>query len=257
MQIFQQFFKELKSSEVLSEALKKKISPIAVTGVSHIHKVQLVCSHSADKVSLVITGSEAEAKKICDDINQMADTEKAVLFPSKELSLTHTESASADYEQQRISALAKAIRNECSVICAGIEAVMQPVIPPDFLIENIISIDSSTQIDTEKLALQLVSCGYQRGDMVEGAGQFSVRGSIIDIFPVQFHQPVRIELWGDEIDSISYFETETQIRTESVERIEIPPASEIIYDSKILAGKISELVKTVRGKHAETVFQGL
>lgn len=258
MKIFQNFFGELKSSQVLADSIKKRISPISVSGLSNIHKAQLLYTNSAEgKVCLVVTGSEASAKRICDDINEMADSEIAVLFPSKELSLTHSEGASADYEHQRIYALAKAIRNECRIICTGIEAVMQPTVPPDILIDSIITIESDSEIQTEKLSLALSASGYQRCEMVEGAGQFSIRGSIIDIFPVQSKLPVRIELFGDDVDSISYFETDTQRRTEHIEKIEIPPASELVYNSEILIEKISEFKKTVRGKHAETVKQNL
>lgn len=258
MKIFQQFFSELKSSETLANALKRKISPVSVTGVSNIHKAQLIYTHSPEnKISLVITGSEAAAKKLCDDINEMAGNETAVLFPSKELSLTYSESASADYERQRISALTKSVRNECRIICAGIEAVMQPTVPPDVLIDNIITITQESEIETEKLCLNLAKCGYQRCDMVEGAGQFSVRGSIIDIFPVHSDLPVRIELFGDEVDSISYFETDSQRRTESLEKIEIPLSSELVYDNTLLSEKISGLMKSVRGKHAPKVRENL
>ncbi len=258
MKIFQDFFGELKSSQVLADSIKKRISPISATGLSNIHKAQLLYTQSAEgKIILAVTGSEASAKRLCDDINEMADSEIAVLFPSKELSLTHSEGASADYEHQRIYALAKAIRNECCIICAGIEAVMQPTIPPDILIDSIINIESDSEIKTEKLSLSLSASGYQRCEMVEGAGQFSIRGSIIDIFPVQSKLPVRIELFGDDVDSISYFETDTQRRTEHIERIEIPPASELVYNSETLIEKISEFQKSVRGKHADTVKQNL
>lgn len=258
MKIFQNFFNELKSSQVLADAIKRKISPVSVTGLSNIHKAQLLYTHCPqDRISLVITGSEASAKRLCDDINEMADREIAVLFPSKELSLTHAEGASRDYENQRISALSKAVRNECCIICAGIEAVMQPTIPPDILIDNIITIESSSEINPDKLSRILLSCGYQRCEMVEGAGQFSIRGSIIDIFPVQSKLPIRTELFGDDVDSISYFETDTQRRTEHIDKIEIPPASELVYDSEKLASDISKLMKSVRGKHADKVRENL
>jgi len=258
LKIFQDFFRELKSSQVLADAIKRRISPLSVTGLSNIHKAQLLYTHSPEnKISLAVTGSEASAKRLCNDINEMAGSEIAVLFPAKELSLTHAEGISLDYEHQRISALVKSVRNECRIICAGIEAVMQSTIPPEFLIDGIITIKSDSEIQTEKLFRTLSECGYQRCEMVEGAGQFSVRGSIVDIFPVQSKLPVRIELFGDDVDSISYFETDSQRRTECIEKIEIPPASEILYDSGNLIEKISALSKSVRGKRTEKVRENL
>ena len=133
MKIFKELFKELSGYQNISQALDKNISPVSVTGLSHIHRSQLIYALSGEKTNLVITGSEAEAKKLCDDINMMSGENTAVLFTSKELVLTSVDSSSGEYEHMRISALENAAEKKCSVLCASIEAVMQPVIPPDVL----------------------------------------------------------------------------------------------------------------------------
>jgi transcription-repair coupling factor (superfamily II helicase) len=161
----------------------------------------------------------------------MAGREEAVLFPSKELVLTPVEGANREYEYMRISALSRALSGDCSVICGSIEAVMQPVIPVGVLIASGIELSQGQEIDLKETAVTLAKCGYQRCEKVEGASQFSIRGSILDIFPVQADKPVRIELWGDEIDSISEFETDTQRRTEPLEKMEIYPSGEVLYDN--------------------------
>lgn len=237
----------------VKEAIEKKITPVSVTGLSHIHRAQLIHSLPEDKIHLVITGSEAEAKKLCDDINMMSGGETAVLFPSKELVFTPVDSANREYEYMRLSALTKAVKSRCSVICASIEAVMQPVIPVGALIAAGIELSVGQEIDLQELCLTLVRSGYQRCEKVEGASQFSVRGAIIDIFPVQADKPVRIELFGDMIDTLNEFEIETQRRTEPLKKIEISPASEILYDSDELAVKIENLCKKARGKHMELI----
>lgn len=237
----------------VKEAIEKKITPVSVTGLSHIHRAQLIHSLPEDKIHLVITGSEAEAKKLCDDINMMSGGETAVLFPSKELVFTPVDSANREYEYMRLSALTKAVKSRCSVICASIEAVMQPVIPVGALIAAGIELSVGQEIDLQELCLTLARSGYQRCEKVEGASQFSVRGAIIDIFPVQADKPVRIELFGDMIDTLNEFEIETQRRTEPLKKIEISPASEILYDSDELAVKIENLCKKARGKHMELI----
>ncbi len=253
MNFFKQTFSELSGFKSIEEALKKNISPVSVTGISHIHRANLVCALSGEKIILAITGTEAEAKKLSDDINMMSGEETAVIFPSKELVFTPVEGVNREYEYMRIAALTKAAKSECSVICASIEAVMQPVIPCGELISGSITLTSGSEISLPSLCAELSKCGYQRCEKVEGASQFSVRGSIVDIFPVQSAKPVRIELWGDEVDSISEFETDTQRRTDSLDKIEISPASEVLYNNEELAEKIDELCKKVRGKHAENV----
>ena len=257
MELFKQLFSELAGFKSLQEAVNKNISPVSVTGLSHIHRAQLIHALNGSKVNLVVTGSEAEAKKLCDDINMMAGCEEAVLFPSKELVFTPVDSTNHEYEHMRISALIKAAKNRCSVICASIEAVMQPVIPVGVLIAAGIELKQGQEINLSELALTLSKSGYQRCEKVEGASQFSIRGSILDIFPVQSDKPVRIELWGDEIDSISEFETDTQRRTDALENVEIYPSGEVLYDNDELADKIEELCKKVRGKHMDAVREHL
>ncbi len=258
MKLFKELFAELQGCKSLSEALDKNISPVSVTGLSHIHRAQLIYALNSGKVDLVITGSEAEAKRLCDDINMMSGTETAVLFPSKELVFTPVDSTNHEYEHMRISALSRAVKKDCGVICASIEAVMQPVIPVGVLTAAGITIKAGGEIDTKELSLRLAQCGYQRCEKVEGASQFSIRGSIVDIFPVQADKPIRIELWGDEADSISEFDTDTQRRSEEkLESIDISPASEILYDGQELADKIEELCKKARGKRMELIREHL
>ncbi len=257
MNFFKNLFSELSGYKSICDAVKRKISPVSVTGLSNIHRANLIYALSDEKVNILITGTEAEARKICDDINMMSGKETAVLFPSKELIFTSVDTANCEYEYIRLSALTKAINGKCSVICAGIEAVMQPVIPPEKLISSIITISKGQEIDISEFSKLLTENGYQRCEKVEGASQFSIRGSIIDIYPVQAERPVRFELWGDEIDSISEFETDTQRRTESIEKVEIPPASEILYDNEELACKIEKLISKVRGKRIDSVRENL
>ena len=258
MKIFKETFCELSGYKSIREALDKNISPVSVTGLSHIHRAQLINAVNSGKVDLVVTGSEAEAKKLCDDINMMSGSETAVLFPSKELVFTPVDSANREYEYMRVSALARAVKGECRTICASIEAVMQPVIPVGVLIAAGIELSVGDTVDRDKLCLALTRSGYQRSEKVEGASQFSVRGDIIDIFPVQADKPLRIELWGDEIETISEFETDSQRRTDvHPEKAEISPAGEILYDGEELAGKIEELCKRVRGKRMELVREHL
>ena len=250
MKFFRDLFKELSGYRSVREVIEKKITPVSVTGLSHIHRANLIYSLAEDKVNILITGSEAEERRFCDDINMMSGTETAVLFPSKELVFTPVDTSNHEYEHMRISALSKVLKRNSGVICASIEAVMQPTIPAERLISAGIEITTGQETDIQELTRKLVINGYQRCEKVEGASQFSVRGSIIDIFPVQTEKPVRIELWGDETDTISYFETDTQRRTESLDSIEIPPASEILYDNNKLADNIEKLIKKLRGKRA-------
>lgn len=258
MKLFGNIFSGLSGYKSILECLKKNISPVSVTGLSHIHRANLVSAMAGNRVMLVVSGTEAEAKKLCDDINMMTGSDSAVLFPSREQVFTPVDSANHEYEYMRLSALARAIHGRCEVICASIEAVMQPVIPPDILISSSIELSEGQTIDRKKLFFELSKNGYQRCEKVEGASQFSVRGSIIDIFPVQFDRPVRIELWDDTIDSIAEFDTDTQRRSdETLKTLELSAASELLCDGNELADCLEALIKKVRGKHMELVRERL
>lgn len=258
MKLFGNIFSGLSGYKSILECLKKNISPVSVTGLSHIHRANLVSAMAGNRVMLVVSGTEAEAKKLCDDINMMTGSDSAVLFPSREQVFTPVDSANHEYEYMRLSALARAIHGRCEVICTSIEAVMQPVIPPDILISSSIELSEGQTIDRKKLFFELSKNGYQRCEKVEGASQFSVRGSIIDIFPVQFDRPVRIELWDDTIDSIAEFDTDTQRRSdETLKTLELSAASELLCDGNKLADCLEALIKKVRGKHMELVRERL
>lgn len=137
MYLFKQLFSELSGFKSITEAINKKISPVSVTGLSHIHRANLIYALSGNKINLVITGSEAEAKKLCDDINMMSGTETAVLFPSKELVLTPVDSSNHEYEHMRIAALSKAIQESMrSHMQQASKPLMQPVIPGRTLIAS-------------------------------------------------------------------------------------------------------------------------
>ncbi|MBO4877175.1 MAG: transcription-repair coupling factor [Ruminococcus sp.] len=256
--IFSSVFSRLQGFRSVQESIEKRISPVSVTGLSHIHRAQLLHTVSAGGgVSLAVTATEAEAKRLCDDINMMAGDSSAVLFPSKELVFTPADSSSHEYEYMRISALSRALRGRCGVICASIEAVMQPVIPVGVLIAAAMEIKTGQELNLRDTAEALARSGYQRSEKVEGPSQFSIRGDILDIYPVQADRPVRIELWGETVDSISEFDTDTQRRSDPLDSIEISPAGEILYDGNELADKIEELCKKVRGKHVAAVREHL
>ena len=260
MELFKSIFRELSGFKGISDAINKKITPVSVTGISHIHKVQLIYALADEKkISLAITGSDAEAKKLTDDLNQMAGSDFAALFPSKELVFTPAEGVSREYEQMRIAALITAYFGQCSVIVASIEGALQPCIPPDELIKYTYSLKVGEEIKSlPDLCRQLAESGYERCEKVEGAGQFSVRGAILDIFPAHLPKPVRIELWGDEIESISQFDIESQRRIdETVDSVSITPVNEVVYDNNTLADSLEALLAKLRGKKAELVRERL
>ncbi len=255
MRFFRDTFKELSGFKDVQQFLDNKVSPVCATGLSAVHKAQFIYSLYTDKPLLVICESEAQARKLCDDISVMAgEADFASFFPSREFALTKMEGFSREYEYQRIATLSKLLNGQCKIVCASAEAVMQPVIPKETLTSQTLkTFEPGDETDVELLKKQLTDMGYVRCDKVEGASQFAVRGAIIDIFPVQSPYPMRFEFWGDEIDSISYFDPQTQRRTETLYDVDIAPALETVTDRIVLADKIEALGKKLRSKKADII----
>ena len=229
--------------------------PALVTGVSHIHKAHFISALVREKIKLpvlVIAESEGEAQKLCLDINMMSGENTALLYPAKELMLGSVEAASREYEHKRIFALSAMSDGTCGAVICSAEAAAQLTIPPEELAARTINISEGDEISQEELVARLNAAGYSRADLIEGAGQYSVRGGIIDVFPPSSVKPFRIELWGDSVDSISEFDTDTQRRTEERENICISPACETLFDSAgELCARIEKMAAKLRGKRAE------
>lgn len=235
----------------LENAVRRGRTPAAVTGVSSIHKAgiihTLLCA--MQQPGLVLAGDEAEATRILDDLNAMGTP--AAFYPLRDFSLRDTEGSSHEYERQRIEALTLLQNGACRCIVTTIDAALQYALPPDKLRERTIRLESGQQITVEDTARALVRCGYIRADQIDGTGQFARRGGIVDFYSPGGQSPVRIEFWGDEIDTISYFDAETQRRTESIGSVTISPAVEVVPDSAaLLAKKITAHAGTLRGKAA-------
>lgn len=250
MNIFQSSFRKLTGYRELERCFRDGITPVCVTGLAQIHKAQLIFAFSDERTSLIITDDDNSARRLAEDINEMALEQTAAYFPSREYMMHSAEGISREYEYARIGVLSRLISGECRIVIAGAEAVMQMVPPADVLKERSFSIEKGGEIRIEELVERLVMCGYTRADSIEGASQFSVRGSIVDIFSPQAAMPYRMEFWGDEVDSISYFDPETQRRTDSLDSVRIVPSREVLYNPLELADRIENTAKQSRSKKA-------
>lgn len=255
MNIFKDAISGLSAFKELDHALSSGLSPVSVTGVSGIHKAQFVMG-LADESSpiLVIAEDEQTARRLCSDINAMAGENFSVFYPAKDFNFTRIEGISREYEHQRIEALSRIMNKKSTILISSVEAACQKTLPPDELEKHCVNIKINSEFDISLLAAKLVQSGYSRAEQVEGQSQFSVRGAILDIFPIGFVLPVRIEFWGDEVDSISLFDMESQRRTERLDEISVAPALEILFPSnEIMAEKIAQLSENVKGKKAEQI----
>ena len=182
MQFFTATMEQLSAYQELMRARQEGVTPVSFTGVSQIHKAHLLAALSQTSAPvLVITADEAEARRLCDDVNTMLEETAAWVFPAKEVILTPVEGITTAYEHARIGALAALQNGQCKVVAASIEALLQPTLSPEQLREHTILLQRDGTADLSELTRKLTDCGYVRGDSVSGQGQFSVRGDIVDL----------------------------------------------------------------------------
>ncbi len=234
-----------------SHALSKNRVPMGALGLSQINKAHLIHTLSEEgRKCIAVMPDEASARRLAEDISAMGS--RAFVFPARDFSFSVSEGQSREYEHVRLGTLSAIIKGDFDVVTCSIEAFMQFTMPPEELHDRTCTLVSGEDFPLDKAVETLIKAGYVRSPQVDGSGQFSVRGGILDVFPPHTENPVRIEFWGDTVDLISYFEAESQRRTENLDQIEITPATEIIFDSyEHLKNKLSDFVTTVKGKGSQ------
>lgn len=236
MNIFSCILENQQQFNDLNNCIKTNSLPALVVGLSTVTKANFIQALNVDSKSscLVITSEEAEAKKFSNDINTMQGKEIALFYPTRDYALRSSISAeSNEFEQMRLKVLSKLINSEKNyIICASIEAVLQLTLPPEILKQHFIMLEKGKDYKINEIVDVFLKSGYINVPQIEGFCQFSVRGGIIDFFPPDSKYPIRVEFWGDTIDSMAYFDINTQRRNQEIEQIDICPASEILFNSK-------------------------
>ena len=251
MKFLTQAISGLAEYKTLKSSVGKGALPVAVTGVAGIHKANIIyslCSQLGRR-AFVVAGDEAEANRLCLDLKSMGLT--AMFYPLRDFSLHDTEGSSHEYEQQRLAVLRNLQSGGCDAVVCCIDAALQYTIPPDEIKKRIVKIKAGENAGMGNVVSELLKCGYERAPQIDGPGQFSQRGGILDFYPPGLKQPVRAEFFGDEVDTLSFFDPVSQRRTEETDGVTILPASEVLISNpKITAKKIDKLASQLRGKTA-------
>ena len=236
-------FKSLLSSTKTGKSL-------CVSGLSTINKANVIFSLCRLKgvTAFCVASDEKEAQTLCNDLCSMGL--KACVYPVRDYNFLDFQSKSHEYEHARLKVLLKLIENDCDVVISCIDAASQLTVPKKVLEESTIIFEEGKEIPLEKAVRSLTLLGYERFDAVDGNGQFSLRGGILDFFMPDSDYPVRAEFWGDEITDLSFFDLETQRRFKKAGKIKLTPSTEIIIEDKdALADKIVHKAKLLRSKN--------
>lgn len=233
--------KELADFEQMQKLLQKGEGPVAVSGCVQSQKLHMVYGLSDGfQIKVIVTYNDLTAKDIYEEYKFY--DRNVVLFPAKDLIFFQADIHGNMLVRERIRALRRLMEHKPTTIVTTFAALMAPQVPldPD---SDVIYMERGGLIDEKKLARRLVDMGYEKSYQVEGPGQFSVRGGIVDIFDLTEENPYRIELWGDEIDSIRSFDVLSQRSVEKLERIRIFPATEFVLEQGRLQRGLEKLEK--------------
>ena len=244
--------KTLEENKKFQELTKQisKTGPIAISGLVDVEKLHVLAGifNETKRPMVLVTYNEIQARKLYQDLKKLI--KQTYFFPKKEITSYDYVAQSKEIEYKRIDVLNKMYlakkQKEPIIIVTTIEAVMQKMVAKDTLYQNVIDFEVGKTYLLDGIKEKLVGLGYERSDLIENKGQFSICGGIVDV-GLSEKIGVRIEFWGDEVDSIRFFQISSQRSTEMLKEITIFPAHELIVQD------LSEAVKNIQEKYPEEI----
>lgn len=204
-----------------------------LTGLSGTQKA-LAIAGLAGNLSLpvlVLSYHDHQARRLAADLESFLDPETVSFFPNNEL-FPHEEAFEPDVTAERVETLGRVLTSAPRIVVTSWDAMQRKLIPPEKFKEFTIAFRLGDELPPEELTRRLIRMGYERVDLVQSMGQFSRRGSILDIFPLNEKLPLRLEFFGDEIDSIRHFQIEDQLSSDTLKEIVVLPAREGLWDQE-------------------------
>ncbi len=235
---------ELAEYEQMQEALRKGIGPIALTGCVDAQKLHMIYGLSDGlKYKVIVTYSDLKARELYEDYKFYDKT--VMLYPAKDLIFFQADIHGNQLVKERVRTLRRIIEKKPTTIITTYAALMTPQALWDAE-KDTVSLQRGGVVNETALAARLVAMGYEKNYQVESPGQFSVRGGIVDVFDLTEENPYRIELWGDEVDSIRSFDVLSQRSIEKLESVTIFPASEFVMDEERIRTGLLKLEKEAK-----------
>lgn len=215
-------------------SIKDNKFPININGLSDSGKSYSIFSiyNEIDSPMIILTNNDMEAKNIYEDLSFY--TNDIYYFPAKEVVFYNIDAISGDLRWARLKVIKEILNDSKKIVVTSIDALTSVYTPKELFNKYNITLNIDDEVDFKDLSKKLLECGYERVESVEGKGEFSLRGGILDVFPPISTYPYRVELFGDTIDSIRTFNTESQRSIEKVNTMEIFPAKEVILDEEAL-----------------------
>lgn len=230
MDSIQKAFKESVDLHAVINGMDEGLKEQLIAGLSGSARTLFLASlyHKTNKSQLVVTHNLLQAQKIYDDLVELVDEQEVFLYSVNELISSEIAIASPELKSSRIEVLNRLSQGKKGIVIIPIAGLRRFIVPSAVWKKSILELKVGDELVLEEIKRKFVALGYERMDMISSPGEFSVRGGIIDIFPLTEEKPLRIELFDIEVDSIRYFDIETQRSEQKVDAISIGPAEEII-----------------------------
>ena len=226
------------------ESLNRQESA-AITGIGQINRSHIIAGLHAelDAPMVVICQDDIAARRLQEDLKSFLG-ETAPILPGRELTLYDTAVVSRAWEQKRLRQLYDLAQGRTKLQIFTWESLSQRTMPREVLESAAFRLEVGTEYRMDELLARLTAAGYSRCGMVEGPGQFAVRGGILDVYSPAADRPIRAEFFGDELDTMGYFDTDTQRRVENADSVTILPVGET--QPSLHPGGIGGLCKDLR-----------
>ncbi len=195
---------------------------------------------------LIVTPNLYKAQKVYDNLSNLLKEDQLSFYPQDEFITTEMLAMSKEFKFERINTIKKIIEKKKSIIITNTTGLLKYQLPISKWEKAILRVSKGDIVDLETLPKQLISHGYKRELTVEKQGEFSLRGGIFDVFPLNSEDPIRIDFFDDEVDSIRYFDINTQRSTIKTKEAVIYPLYEFFYTDEeldIIKDKINLTIK--------------
>ncbi|MFC0559589.1 transcription-repair coupling factor [Halalkalibacter alkalisediminis] len=257
----QQYLRSNEEIKAVSDSLETNMKEQLISGLTGSARTLFMSSlyRESRRPLLVVTHNLYQAQKLYDDLVSFLNEEDVLLYPVNELISAEIAIASPEMKAQRIDVLNKLVHSFKGIVIAPLAGVRRQLPPvhvwEDAQIELEVGIDID---DIASLLEKLIMMGFQRVDMVASPGEVSVRGGIIDLYPLTEQDPIRIELFDTEIDSIRTFEVDNQRSKEERKKVVIGPAQEVLLQkthynraAQLLSEGLTVSLKKIKAKETK------
>lgn len=218
----------------IKKSIEKETYPIGIYGVSDSARAYLIAClfQREDKNIFIFADSDLNARAIYEDL--LLYEERVYFLPGKEVVFYNADAISGDLRWERLRVIKELLKDEKKIIVSSVDLLASKYMPLSYYRDYSFSFKKGDIVNFSVLAKKLIEMGYERCELTENKGQFSLRGGILDLYSPTEDFPIRIELFGDEIDTLRTFNPESQRSLDSIEKVDIFPAREIIIDKKSL-----------------------